>query len=341
MSTANRKFIFNALVGLLIFIGWVAMTMDPVSGLILAAGTPMTSGSFADLLDPRFQKIFFGELDEPNDMIPQLYSDAGTNGRDTLKWSAVGQTRAWQEFTGTVAYGSRSQGYDVTMTPVEFAGGIQIERKLYDDDQFQIMDQRPADLAGDARRLRQGHAVRIFTNAFSIDSYFYSHTEGVPLCSALHTTTSGASTALGFDNTSTAALTAVAVAANSIKMKRFRGDVAERLDYVADEIWHPPELYEQGFEIVSFMGKVDTANNNRNVHNGVYTLYNWAYMNDANDWFMCNATARKKNLFWSDRVNIEFAMIEDFDTLVAKWRGYGRWGMAYRDWRWLIGAQVA
>ncbi len=34
-------------------------------------------------------------------------------------------------------------------------------------------------------------------------------------------------------------------------------------------------------------------------------------------------------------------MIEDFDTLVAKWRGYGRWGMTYIDWRFIIGNQVS
>ena len=34
-------------------------------------------------------------------------------------------------------------------------------------------------------------------------------------------------------------------------------------------------------------------------------------------------------------------MIEDFDTLVAKWRGYCRHGMTYIDWRWINGAIVS
>jgi len=303
--------------------------------------TPMNSASFGDLLDPRFQKIFSNNLKEPNDMIPLLYADAGSNGRNNMTWSGVGQLPDWDEFTGNIAYSSLSQGYDVTMTPVEFAKGIQVERKLFDDDQFHIMDQKPKSLAMAARRLRQKHAARIFNNAFSIDSYFYNHTEGVALCSDSHTTTSGASTATGFDNKNTSALTAVAVAANRIQMVGFRGDVAEKLDYQPDEIWIPPSLYEQAAEIVGSMGKLDTANNNINVHNGVYTIYEWTHMTDSNDWFMCNGDARKQMLFWSDRTPIEFAMVEDFDTLVAKWRGYGRWGMVYVDWRWIIGNQVS
>lgn len=303
--------------------------------------TPMTSGQFGDLLDPRFQKIFHDNLKEPNDLIPMLYTNQATNGRNNITWSGVGQMADWDEFTGNVTYGSQSQGYDVTLTPVEFAKGIQIDRKLFDDDQYNIMDSRPKALANAGRRLRQKHAVRLFENAFSVDSYFYHHSEGVALCSDSHTTTSGASTASGFDNKITSAFSATALAAARIQMKQFRGDVGEKLDYTPDEIWYPVNLYEQVFEVVNSMGKVDTANNNLNVHKGAYDMYEITYLNDTNNWFLCNKQARQEMVFWSDRVPIEFAMIEDFDTLIAKWRGYGRWGCAYTDWRFLIGSQVS
>lgn len=302
--------------------------------------SPHTSASFGDLLDPRFQKIIHDNLKEPNDMIPVIFADAGTNGRNNMTWSGVGTMPEWDEFSGSVTYGSMSQGYDVTMTPVEFAKGFQVERKLYDDDQYNIMDQRPAGLAKGARRLRQRHAHRIFNNAFTNDSYFYTHSEGVALCSNSHTTTSGASTASGFDNLGTAAFSATALAAARIQMVGFRGDQAEKLDYKPDEIWIPPDLYEQAYEVVSSMGKVDTANNNRNVHYGAYTIHECTYFTDTNNWFVTNADARKEFLKWSDRIPIEFAMVEDFDTLIAKWRGYGRWAMVYLDWRFIVGHQV-
>lgn len=304
-------------------------------------GTPMTSGQFGDLLDPRFQKIFHDNLKEPNDIIPLLYTNQATNGRNNMTWSGVGQMPDWDEFTGNVTYASQAQGYDVTMTPIEFARGVQIERKLFDDDQFHIMDQRPKALANGARRLRQKHAVRIFENAFSVDPYFYQHSEGVALCSDSHTTTSGASTAAGFDNKITSSFSATALAAARIQMVGFRGDVGEKLDMKPDEIWYPPNLYEQVYEVVNSMGKVDTANNNVNVHQSAYSMNELIYMNDTNNWFVTNSSARKEFLFWSDRVPIEFAMIEDFDTLIAKWRGYGRWAMAYTDWRFILGSQVS
>jgi hypothetical protein len=302
--------------------------------------SPLTSGQFADLLDIRFQDIFKNTLPEPNDMLPLLYNMVGTNGRNDMRWSNVGEMEDWGEFTGSIDYGDFSQGYDVTLAPIEFAKGIQIERKLFDDEQYNIIDSRPEQLVEAYKRRRQKDAARVFLNAFSVDSYFYNHSEGVALCSDSHTTTSGASTANGFDNKMTAAFSATALAAAFIQMQGLRGDVAQVLDIMPDEIWYPTALYEQVFEAVKSMGKVDTANNNKNVHEGAYDMYRWNRLSDTNDWFVCNKAMRKKNLFWSDRIGVEFAMVEDFDTLVAKWRGYCRYGAAHNDWRWVIGSQV-
>ena len=303
--------------------------------------TPHVSANFGDLLDPRFQKIFSEEKPQIPSMIGSIYTMVPTNGRNNMTWSEVGTLPDIEEFTGTVPYSSSSQGYDVTMTPVEFAGGFQVQRKLFDDEQYNIMDQKPKSLRMAVDRTREQHAFRLFNNAFSVDSYFMAHSEGVALCSDLHTTNSGASTASGFDNKGTASMTAVAVAANRIQMRGFRGDIAEKLDVVPTELWYPTDLFEVAYEIMQASGKVDTANNNPNVHKGKYTGYECQYMNDTNNWFMCDGTLRKMYVFWSDRISPEFAMIEDFDTLIAKWRTYGRWANAFTNWRWVMGNQVA
>lgn len=302
--------------------------------------TPHVSANFGDLLDPRFQKIFYEEKPQIPSMISTIYTMVPTNGRNNMTFSEVGTLPDIEEFSGTVNYSSSNQGYDVTMTPVEFAGGFQVSRKLYDDDQYHIMDQRPKALRTAVDRTREKHAFRIFNNAFAVDSYFYQHSEGVALCSNSHTTTSGASTASGFDNLGTASLTTTAVAAARIQMIGFRGDQAEKIDVMPDELWYPPDLYEQAYEIMQASGKVDTANNNPNVHKGKYTGYECRYFNDTNNWFMCDGSLRKMYVMWQDRIAPEFAMIEDFDTLIAKWRTYGRWANVYTNWRWVMGHQV-
>lgn len=302
---------------------------------------PHVSTNFGDLLDPRFQKIFVDQYEQLPDMIPILFTAAGTNGRNDIRWSAVGAFGDFTQFTGTVEFKDQSQGYDVVATPLEFASGMQVERKLFDDDQYSIMDQRPAGLALSANRTRQKHAARVFNLADSIDTLFYVNSEGVALVSDSHTTTSGASTSNGFDNKGTSALTATAVATARIAMVGYRDDNANRIAVVPDELWVPPDLYEEAFEIVASRGKVDTADNNANVHNGQYAIHEWNYMTDSNNWFMADSAMRKRALMWSDRMPLEFAFAEDLDTIVAKWRAYMRYTWAFVDWRWVYGGIVA
>lgn len=302
---------------------------------------PHISSNFGDLLDPRFQRIFNEQYTQLPDMLPMLYNFEPDNGRNNMTWSSVGTIPDFAEFTGTVGYNSQNQGYDVTATHVEFTNGVQVERKLFDDDQYNIMNQRPRALAASAYRTRQKHGARMLNNAFSLDTLFYANSEGVALCSNAHTTTSGASTASGFDNLGTAALTAVAVAAARIQMTGFRGDQAERISVMPDELWFPPNLYEEAYEIINSSGKVDTANNNRNVHMGQYKGVEWNYLTDANNWFMCDSLLRQQSVHWVDRTALEFAMMEDLDSMVAKWRAYMRYSMAHTDWRWIMGHQVA
>ena len=302
---------------------------------------PHTSANFADNLDPRFQRIFHDQYEQLPDMVPMLFTFPTDNGRADMRWSQNGALANIPQFTGTVVYQSANQGYDTTATHLEFASGIQIERKLFDHDQYNIMDQRPVMLATAAVRTRQTHGSRIFNNGFSVDTFFYNNSEAVALCSDSHTTTSSASTASGFDNLVTSALSATALSSARIQMVGFRDDQANRIQVTPDELWIPPDLFEVAFEIVASMGKVDTAENNRNVHQGAYTIHEWNYMTDTNNWFLTDSAFRKQSVFWVDQVRAEFAFAEDLDTLIGKWRLYERRSLAHTDWRWALGAQVS
>ena len=303
---------------------------------------PATSTANPDLLDPRFQKIFHEQFDQVPDMIPELFTSAPHNGRNNMMWSEVGAFGDWGQFSGRVNYDDVTQGYDTTMTFLEFASGFEVERALMDDDQYHIMDQKPMGLATAAQRTRQRHAARIWNNAFSVDTFFYNRSEGVALCSASHTTNDpGVSTATGFDNITTSALSATAVAAMRIDGSQIRDSRGNFIQLAYDELLYPVNLYEVAEEIVASFGKLDTANNNKNVHQGRYKTTEWVYLTDTNNWFMHDSTMRKVMLYWVDRVTKEFAFAEDLDTIVGKWRGYMRHANVAIDWRFIAGANVS
>ncbi len=305
---------------------------------------PSVSANFADLLDPRFLRIFNDEYKQLPDRIAEFYTvltGGSAPTRDTLRMSEVGAFGDIPEFTGTVTYDDVFQGYDTTATHKEYASGFQVERKLFDDGQYGIMDAKPSGMATAYSRTRQKHAAQTFNNAFSSDSTWQSGGDGVALCSNSHTTNSSASTANGFDNLVTTSFSAVALASARVQMRGFRGDRAERISVVPSSIIHPPDIYDLVFEVTQSAGKPATADNDANVHRGVYATHDWEYLTDANNWFLADPALMRQMLYWIERIGSEFAMVEDMDTIIGKWRLYARYSLMFRNWRFILGAQVS
>ena len=306
---------------------------------------PARSTSFADLLDSRFKKIYNDQYTQLPDRVSEFYgvmSGSDSPTKDTMRFSQVGAFGDVPEFTGSVIYDDVNQGYDTTLTHVEYASGFQIERKLYDDALYNIMDAKPRGLSTAYSRTRQGHGAGVFNNAFSRVTTWSTNTEALALCSNVHTTTAaGVSTTVGFDNLSTGSLNAVNLATSRILMRGWRDDRGNRISASPGMVVIPPDLYAEAYEITQSQGKPDTANNNANVHQGQYQVVDWEYLDDANNWFLIDKTFQKQFNIWSQRLEPEFAQVEDFDTLIGKWRLYVRYSMGHVDWRWLVGHQVA
>src|ERR1041385_1525969 len=294
----------------------------------------LRTDQMADILDPRFQKIWDERFTNNPDMIDRFYSMKKST-QYTERFSTLGTMSEVSQFSGTVDYDDVYQGYDVSVTPLEFAKGIQIQRRLFDTDQHNLIEGKPKALAGAFYRTRQTHAARAFNFAFGTDSFFYSHSEGVSLCSNSHTTTSDASTGSGFDNLVTTSLSAVSFAAACFQMRNFRGDRAEKNQVKPSTLLVPvAAIAETAYEIVNSAGKVDTANNNANYNKGKVEVVEWIELSNSQNWFLLDDSMMKDfGLVWLDAVKGEFAMIEDFDSLVGKWRGYSVYANSWIDWR--------
>lgn len=302
---------------------------------------PLTIAGFPDVLDSRFREITDGQYDQVEDMIGRLYS-VQTPTQYTEKGSALTGMGLFSEFTGNVAYDGPDQGYDWSSTPKQYAKGITVERMLVEYDQFNIIETRFKLLARSAYDTRQIEAALTFTNAFSTDAG-YTHSEGVALCSNSHTSPrAGVSTATGFDNLTTTAFSPAGVKAAFIQMRKFKADNGQPIgNHGAGMILGPVDLQDRAEEIFGTMKGLDSAEGTKNVLEGRYRYVPWIRLTDTNDHFFINESMMKECLFWFDKVKPEFARVEEFDTLIAKYRGYYVSHRARSDWRWVLGAQVS
>ncbi|MBW2086664.1 MAG: Mu-like prophage major head subunit gpT family protein [Deltaproteobacteria bacterium] len=276
-------------------------------------------------------------------MLPILFSMKKSK-KSSEKDSSAGALGDFEEFTGTVGYDDTVQGYDRTYTFTEKVKGMKIERKLRDDDQYQIINRRPKQLAYSATRTREKDGAAIFNNAFTsepsaaLGGPLDSSGNPTELCASDHYNVGNHATQ---SNEGTSALSATSVEATRRLMAAFTGDQGEVINVNMDTILAPLGQEETAWEIINSKGKIDTADNNANFHFGKYKLIVWKnFLTDSNNWFAIDMDLMKDFLLFWDRIPLEFFQDSDSDTLVAKYIAYMRYGIGWSDWRWVYGHKV-
>jgi phage major head subunit gpT-like protein len=301
---------------------------------------PLISAAFPDCLDVSIRDLASGQYDLGKSRIGDFFTIKDSD-RATEKYSSLTPLGKLSTFTDAITYLDAAQEYDVTATHVEMAGGVQIKRALYDDDQFGVIKEYAQQLGDSGFKTQEDDAASLLTGAFSVPAAFFNHTENVALCSNSHTSgSSGVSTTTGFDNLVTTALSPTALSAARLQFKGFKDASGWKLGLIPNRLIVPDDLEDKAHEIVNSIQVPYEASNTKNVNDGRFEVYVHPRLNDSNDWFLANTDLMKKSFYWFWRVKFETARMEGFDNITAKWRCYLRYSFLRRDWRAILGSQV-
>lgn len=267
-------------------------------------------------------------------MVPDLFA-IEKSGSAFEKTGGVGQVPDHVEFTGKVSEVSPTQGYDKTFTFTEYAAKIEVQRKLAADDNYRVISKLPKDLATSASRSREKLGAQYYDLAFT---YEPSDGDGAELCASDHgSNVTGVSAQ---SNEGTSALSATNVETVRLAMHNFQNDIGEKISIMPDAITIPRALEQTGWEIINTKGKVDTAENNGNFHQGKYKMIVWDRLTDTNNWFMSDYSMQKEYQLWWNREPVQFFQDKDSNTMVAIYLSYYRCGTGWDDWRYLYGNLV-
>lgn len=291
------------------------------------------AANWPDLLEKDFSKIYMDQYKSLPVMVPDLFNVQRSDSAFE-KTSQVGQVPDFSEFTGKIQEVNPIQGYDKTYTFTEYSAKIEIQRKLASDDQYRVVSRLPKGLATSASRSREKLGAQIFSLAFTFEP---SDGDGAELCASDHGT-NGIGSAQG--NEGTNSLSASNVETCRLAMYNFTDDIGEKISVNPDTIIIPRALEQTGWEIINTKGKVDTANNNLNFHQGKYKLVVWDRLSDVNNWFLTDYQQQKEFLLWWNREPVQFFQDKDSNTLVAIYLGYYRVGTGWDDFRWIYGNLV-
>lgn len=301
-------------------------------------GNPILSSDFPKLFDKNIREVMDGrrKYNEQAAMIPKLFKRIDSND-PTEEFYSVGKVPDIPEFGGELSALSVAPGYHTKIEPKEFAAKLTIQRKFLDDMKWSVFNDNAAGLQDAADRTREKRAVRIFTNAQSSAFDFQTSEEGVAWSSSSHTTKSGVSTATGFDNAGTSAMSKTSVAATWILMHQFKDDIGEMSEPSGNiGIIVPFNLADKAAEIVGTRVGLDTAEGNMNPQFKRYTIIPYPRLDvtDTNDWTMVDLDAMRKDLVFIDRIGDDINTHIDFQTFMTEISLYFRCGFGVLDWRW-------
>lgn len=295
----------------------------------------LVSENWADLLVPGLRKIFDNAYRERPSNVGILFN-VQSSQKAVEHDLTTGDILDFTPMNGIVPYDDMGEGFRTDYTHVEYARGIKIERKLVDDDLYNIINKRPRMLGLAARRRREKDGASVFNNAFN--SGFVGG-DGVSLCNASHPSNNGGAVQ---SNTNTLDLTDVNLEVSRRAMIGFQSDRDNVIEIIPDMILVPLALEQTGYEIINSKGKVDTAMNNANFHFGKYKMLVWPnYLTSSLNWFLLDSVMMKEYHLWFDRIKPEFQKDREFDTYNSKYAGYMRYSYGWSDWRAIYGNNPA
>lgn|GEM_PF-637809 len=302
--------------------------------------------NFGKLLEPGLRKIFFETYDELPEQFSQVYNVHTSDKATETDWGmgAFGDwTKRASQFD-TVDYKTLSPGLTRTYIHDAFTQGFMVTREMYDDEKYREMEKLPKAMARSGRAKVEKDAAFLINKAFVTngggvtgDTAIY---DGKALCADDHDLLD--STSVG-DNLASGALNEQNLKAALALMARTPDEAGNLAQFRATRLIVPPLLQDTAIRLLKSTNLAGTANNDTNEYLRSYGIeiivldyLGLAAGGSDTAWFLQDGARHELNFFW--RVRPEFKWEEDFDTFIAKYRGYMRYSMGVSDWRGFVGS---
>lgn len=290
------------------------------------------SSNFGKLLAPGLRKIFFETYGEVPEQFSKVYKiNKSTKAKETDY--GLGAFSDWEKRNtnlDTVAYDTLSPGLEREYVHSAFTKGFMIERELYDDEQYRQINKFPAAMARAGRAFVEKEAAKPFHNGVNPFAPIF---DAKPLFADDHPLVDSTGTG---SNVGTGALNDANL---KIALQQMRETVDEAGNLITcnpKKLIVPPSLEYTAKTLMQSMGLVGSNYNDANVVKGALDVVVYDYIGETAGgsdvaWYLMDPSIAELNFFW--RIKPEFKWDEDFDTFVAKYRGYMRFSYGVSDWR--------
>lgn len=312
-----------------------ATPVDPI------ASNTHVSENFSKLLYPGLRKVFFETYGELPEQFPNIYN-VETSSSATETDYGLGAFGDWEERTSetdTVDYAKIKDSGEVTYRHKAFTKGFMIGRELYDDEKYGQMKKMSKALARAGRAKVEKDAIQILTKGFKGKTGAIKGRDKLELFHDAHTLCDSAKTC---SNMLTEVLSEASLKKAIQLMASQLDEAGNLIQMKATKLIVPPALEDTALRLLHSTLLPGTNNNDTNEYLEnrmkvvVMDYLSTSAGGDDKYWFLQDGERHELNFFW--RIKPEFKNTEDFDTFVAKYRGYMRYSYGFSDWRGMVGS---
>jgi phage major head subunit gpT-like protein len=290
--------------------------------------------TFGDLLEPGFRQIFddaytempmvFESLFNINSSTKQDEKDSGLTGFGLLQETSEG---------ASIDYEDPVQMYDKRYIHKKYTKGFKVSEELMEDDQYNVIKGKPAQLARAARRTAETSAANVFNRAFTAA---YTGGDGYPLVSTLHPRSDGGSSQSNGSATGIT-LTDTNLETGRLAARQQLDDKGQIIQTMPDTLIVPVDLEKTASILVDSQMRPGSADNDVNIYKGKFKVVPWQFITVNNTcWFLLDSKQHKLQWFW--RVRPEFKQDVAFDTGMALFKTRTRFSNGWSDWRGVWGS---
>jgi len=301
----------------------------------------MRSESWAELLEPILFDVFTNHTAKLPDYRNKLFNVLSSKKavETALGRGSIGMMQEWTSTDRKVHYDEIQKGFKVVFEHKKYSNGIQIDRDLVDDDQYDEIISMAQDLSFSAYYTQQYHAASVFNNAFN---EAYTGGDGMPLCAADHTLVPGGTVTI--KNAGDYELTADNLEKVRTEIASWTDDRGNIIPSNFDTLLVPPALRKAALVIADSDKEPETDKNNVNIWKGRVQVIEWPMLTDPTVWFFIDSQRAKRDLIWWNR---RVPKLErdtpafDFDTEVARWKTVGRWSYGWKTPLFIYGCKAS
>lgn len=296
----------------------------------------VSEAQFTNVIKPGIMKVFVNHFNQlPQESLVGVMYQTMQSERASETYLEIEDIGNMPQFTGDLAYVEFKEGRNKVVTPIEMAMGLKLQRKLFDDDLYNVIEQMVGNLGTVARYRMEIDAVGPFVNAFNSA---YTVFDGLSLCNSAHTF---ASTSTTQSNSGTSPFSYAALDAAVISMRRYT-DSQDRIIFTMspDTLFGPVDLDSQFREVIDSKFKPGSNINNINAYNMKFDIRTSPLLSDTNNWFLIDSKKMKQFLIWQQRIPLEFKNTGDFDSYGKKYAAYMRYANTPLHWVFTYGQNV-